>query len=107
MVGPAQPPTCLDTLSLALPGERDGEGAVRVKSDGGATRMRIMEDSEAMPAMEECKEEPEERPPCSPFIRVCDSPDSATSSAPASPSASPPLHSSPSMPLFPSVFPPP
>ena len=61
-----------------------------------------------MPAMDECKEEPEEeeRPPCSPFIRVCDSPGSATSSAAASPSASPPLHSAPSMPLFPSVFPP-
>ena len=34
-----------------------------------------------MPAMEECKEEPEEQPPYSPFIWVCDSPESATSSA--------------------------
>ena len=79
--------------------------------------MRMMEEQEAMMPrgmrMEEpCKEEPEEeeeRPPCSsPFIRVCDSPESNTSSAPASPSpSSPPLHSSPpSMPLFPSVFPP-
>ena len=65
-------------------------------------------DEEAMPAVrleQECKEEPEEER-ASPFIRVCDSPESATSSAPASPNASPPLHSSPSMPLFPSVFPP-
>ena len=67
--------------------------------------MRFMKDSEAMPAMEECREESEEQPPFSPFTWMCESPESATTSAPASPSASPPLHSSPSMPLFPSAFP--
>ena len=42
--------------------------------------------------MEECREE---QPPCSPFIWMCNSPESATSPAPASPPLHPPL----SMPL--------
>jgi len=56
--------------------------------------------------MEECKEEPDDRDAESPYIRVCDSPESTQSSAPASPSTSPSLHSPPQLPIFPSMFPP-